>query len=178
MLVQVCVQSLRFLDQTHSQGLVVLQEDNGDRVLPIWIGPSEATAIAIELAHAKFPRPLTHDLLTSVLGGLGGVLQRVVISRVEENTYFAEMVIQRGDQVITIDARPSDSIAVALRTKAQIYAHDGLLEAMSLDASEDPHIVIAEHLESGSCNSEEMAADELKEYLRKLAPEDFGRFTP
>ena len=178
MLVKVCVHSLRFLDQTHSQGLVILRENDGDRVLPIWIGPNEATAIAIELYQEKFPRPLTHDLLASVLGGLGGVLQRVVISRVEENTYFAELIIQRADEVISIDARPSDSIAVALRTQAEIFADDELMEVISFESAEDSTFAIADQADSDVGSPEELAADELKEYLRKLAPEDFGRFTP
>lgn len=175
MLVQVCVQSLT-LDRSSNTPVVILQENEGERVLPIWIGPSEASAIAMELAQIKFSRPLTHDLLASVLGGLGGALQKVVISRVEENAYFAEMIIRRNGEVISVDARPSDSIAVALRLEAKIFAHDELLERTAIEVSED-------HPGSGSdvlSEDEEtaMAAEELKEYLRKLAPEDFGRFTP
>ena len=175
MLVQVSVQSLT-LDRSSNTPVVILQENEGERVLPIWIGPSEASAIAMELAQIKFSRPLTHDLLASVLGGLGGALQKVVISRVEQNAYFAEMIIRRNGEVISIDARPSDSIAVALRLEAKIFAHDELLEPSAIKVSED-------HPGSGSdvlSEDEEtaMAAEELKEYLRKLAPEDFGRFTP
>jgi bifunctional DNase/RNase len=177
-LVKACVQSLRFLDQSHSRGLVVLQEDDGDRVLPIFIGPSEATAIAIELYQEKFPRPLTHDLLASVLGRLGGVLQKVVINRVEEDTYFAELIIQRDGDIISIDARPSDSIALALRTQAEIFVDDELIGLMSIETSEDVPFVNPDQMESRVESSEELAADDLKEYLRKLAPEDFGRFTP
>ncbi len=119
MLVQVSVQSLR-LDRASRTPVVILQENDGERVLPIWIGPSEAGAIASELADMKYPRPLTHDLLASVVGGLGGALQKVIISRVEENTYFAEMIIRRNGEVISVDARPSDSIAVALRLQARV----------------------------------------------------------
>jgi len=157
---------------------VVLQEDDGDRVLPIFIGPSEATAIAIELYQEKFPRPLTHDLLASVLGRLGGVLQKVVINRVEEDTYFAELIIQRDGDIISIDARPSDSIALALRTQAEIFVDDELIGLMSIETSEDVPFVNPDQMESRVESSEELAADDLKEYLRKLAPEDFGRFTP
>ena len=95
MLVQVSVQSLG-LDRASNTPVVILQENDGDRVLPRWIGPGEASAIAMEMADMKFSRPLTHDLLASVVGGLGGALQKVVISRVEENTYFAEMIIRRN----------------------------------------------------------------------------------
>jgi len=174
-LVQVCVQSLG-LDRSSNTPVVILQENEGERVLPIWIGPGEASAIAMELAQIKFSRPLTHDLLASVLGGLGGALQKVVISRVKENTYFAEMIIRRNGEVISVDARPSDSIAVALRLEAKIFAHDELFKRTAIEVSEDHPGSRSDVLSEDEGTV--MAAEELKEYLRKLAPEDFGRFTP
>ncbi len=177
MLVQVCVQSLG-LDRASNAPVVILQESDGERVLPIWIGPGEASAIAMELARMKFSRPLTHDLLVSVLGGLGGALQKVIISRLEENTYFAEMIIRRNGEVISIDARPSDSIAVALRMEAQIFALEELLERTSIEVSEEQSVVELELSEPELKSDQELAAEQLKDYLRKLAPEDFGRFTP
>ena len=175
MLVQVSVQSLG-LDRTSNMPVVILQEHDGERVLPIWIGPGEASAIAMELAEMKFSRPLTHDLLASVVSGLGGALQKVIISRVEENTYFAEMIIRRNGEVISVDARPSDSIAVALRLQADIFALEALLERTPLEVQEEAMSGESPILEGES--DTEMAAEELKEHLRKLAPEDFGRFTP
>ena len=174
LLVQVSVQSLG-LDRASNTPVVILQEHGGERVLPIWIGPGEASAIAMELADMKFSRPLTHDLLASVVGGLGGALHKVIISRVEENTYFAEMIIRRNGEVISVDARPSDSIAVALRLQADIFADEALLERTPLESPGEPtgELPVLE----GEPDTE-MAAEELKEYLRKLAPEDFGRFTP
>ncbi len=130
----------------------------------------------MELADMKFARPLTHDLLASVVGGLGGALQKVIVSRVEANTYFAEMIIRRNGEVISVDARPSDSIAVALRLQADIFADEALLERRILDTSGEQSI--GEPLVPEGESDTEMAAEELKEYLRKLAPEDFGRFTP
>ena len=177
MLVQVCVQSLG-LDRSSNAPVVILQEQDGERVLPIWIGPGEATAIAMELAHMKFARPLTHDLLAAVLGGLGGALKKVVISRLESNTYFAELIIWRNGEVISIDARPSDSIAVALRTEAEIFADDELLERRSIETSGDSSGAGAEERESKPRPDQALAAEKLEEYLRKLGPEDFGRFTP
>src|SRR5205814_1315812 len=102
------------LDRTTNTPVVILQEQEGERVLPIWIGPAEASAIAMELAGVKFARPLTHDLLKQVILGLGADLRKVIITQVKDNTYYAELHIYRGDAVIQIDARPSDSIAVAL----------------------------------------------------------------
>ena len=96
------------LDKTSNTPVVILQESDGERVLPIWIGPGEASAIAMELAGMKFSRPLTHDLFTSVLRGLGSELQRVLITKVVENTYHAELILKRNGDMISLDARPSD----------------------------------------------------------------------
>ena len=174
MLIEVKVQSLG-LDRTSNTPVVILEEVGGERVLPIWIGPSEASAIAMQLADMKFARPLTHDLLVSLMSGLGGGLDRVLITRVKENTYFAEMVIHRNGDVISVDARPSDSIAVALRARARIFASDELLEDTRVEITEDEAVTFSEESvdEVGG-----ISPDELKEYLRRMNPEDFGRFSP
>jgi bifunctional DNase/RNase len=175
-LVEVRVQSLG-LDRTNNNPVVILQEHEGERVLPIWIGPGEASAIAMQLADWSFSRPLTHDLLVSVLGGLGGTLERVIITEVVENTYFAEMIIQRNGGVISVDARPSDSIAVALRMEAKIFAEEGLLERATVEIAEEESVSL-EPQGLGEGEAPEAKSEDLKDYLRKLNPEDFGRFTP
>jgi uncharacterized protein len=175
-LVEVRVQSLG-LDRSSNTPVVILEELGGERVLPIWIGPGEASAIAMQLADMEFSRPLTHDLLVAVLNGLGGSLRKVIITRVEKNTYYAELIIHRDGEVISVDARPSDSIAVALRTEARIFAQDELLERASIEISEEEHTV-APPTPKREAPSETMDAEQLKEYLRRLNPEDFGRFTP
>ncbi|MBI4544899.1 MAG: bifunctional nuclease family protein [Gemmatimonadetes bacterium] len=177
---EVKVQSLG-LDRASNTPVVILQEKSGNRVLPIWIGPGEASAIAMELAGMKFSRPLTHDLFASVIVGLGGALQRVVISRVVENTYYAELIIQRGAELFSVDARPSDSIAIALRMQAAIFTSDELLEntAIEITDAEAAEFAEPEEAEGGKAGgSEGLRAEELKNYLRRLNPEDFGRFTP
>ncbi|MDE0081962.1 MAG: bifunctional nuclease family protein [Gammaproteobacteria bacterium] len=179
MLVEVKVRSLG-LDRTSNTPVLILQEAGGERVLPIWIGPGEASAIAMQLADMKFSRPLTHDLLASVVSGLGGRLRRVVITRVTDSTYYAELLIERGGDRISVDARPSDSIAVALRADAQIFADDALLDRASIeiatgDDSFKPGGSPTPAPEQGAPFS---SADELNEYLRRLNPEDFGRFSP
>ena len=155
------------LDRATNTPVVILQEKEGERVLPIWIGPAEASAIARELAGVKFSRPLTHDLVKQIVVGLGADLQRVVISQVKENTYYGELHLHRDDHVIQIDARPSDSIAVALRLKAPIFTQDGLLELTSIDTVE-PMLP----------DTDAMDPESLKSYLENLDPEDFGKFTP
>jgi bifunctional DNase/RNase len=174
-LVEVKVQSLG-LDRTTNTPVVILQETDGDRVLPIWIGPGEASAIAMQLADWSFSRPLTHDLLVSVLKGLGGTLDRVVISRVVDNTYFAELILHRGEEILSVDARPSDSVAIALRVKAAIFADETLLENVSVEVAEEESVSLDP--QSGEPLDPGRTAENLKDYLRKLNPEDFGRFTP
>jgi bifunctional DNase/RNase len=155
------------LDRTNNSPVVVLQEEDGRRVLPIWIGPAEASAIAMQLGGVKFARPLTHDLLKQVIVGLGGQLRKVVISAVKDSTYFAELHIHRDDHdVFQVDARPSDSIALALRLHAPIFAAETLLDLVSPDAIETPP------------DGEALDADSLKTYLQNMDPEDFGKFTP
>lgn len=156
------------LDKNTNTPVVILQEKEGERVLPIWIGPAEASAIAMELAGVKFARPLTHDLLKQIIVGLGADLRRVLITQVKDNTYFAELHVHREDHVVQIDARPSDSIAVALRLKAPIFTDDHLLELTTIDTVEP-----MDKEEGGPLD-----ADALKTYLENLDPEDFGKFTP
>ena len=152
----------------------MLKELSGERVLPIWIGPGEASAIATELAAMEFARPLTHDLLCTVMKQLGGSLQRVIISRVEDSTYYAELSVLKNGEIISLDARPSDSIAIALRSDTQIFAHEELLEVAGHPSAGDFKSAGNET----STSPPSMGPDELEEHLRRLNPEDFGRFTP
>lgn len=178
MLVEVRVQSLA-LDRSTSTPVVILQEIAGERVLPIWIGPGEASAIAMQLAEMEFSRPLTHDLLCSVLRELGGALQKVIITKVKESTYYAELIVSRNGDVISLDARPSDSIAVALRVDARIFADEDLLEEATIEIADeetvaDMNIDFYERTDPDVV----MGPEELQEHLRRLNPEDFGRFVP
>jgi hypothetical protein len=157
------------LDRTTNTPVVILQEQQGERVLPIWIGPAEASAIAMELAGVRFARPLTHDLLKQIVVGLGAELRKVIVTRVQDNTYYAELHIYRGDQIVQVDARPSDSIALALRLKAPIFTSEGLLELTTVDTGDGGT--------SGGTPAP-LDPDALKTYLQNLDPEDFGKFTP
>ncbi|MDP2479872.1 MAG: bifunctional nuclease family protein [Candidatus Palauibacterales bacterium] len=177
------------LDKASNTPVVILKEKEGDRVLPIWIGPGEASAIAMKLAGIQFSRPLTHDLLSTVVRGLGSELVRVLITKVVENTYYASLIFRRDGELISIDSRPSDSIALALRAEAPIFADEDLLELTALEIEEadfEPGEGEAEFLGTGGqiAESETTGAEEgprgegLREYLKGLNPEDFGRFTP
>ena len=167
-MIEVQVESLG-LDRTSNTPVVILKEVGAERVLPIWIGPSEASAIAMQLGGMAFQRPLTHDLLVSVLGGLGGSLKRVLITRVEDSTYFAELIIEVEGRLVSVDARPSDSIAIALRADARIFAETDLLEP-------SPSTTVAEEPREGGEDECGVRGAELEEHLRRLRPEDLGRF--
>lgn len=172
------------LDRSSGAPVVILREKDGERILPIWIGPGEASAIAMELAGVQFARPLTHDLFNAVVRGLGSAFVRVLITKVVENTYYASLVFRRNGEFISIDSRPSDSIALALRAEAPIYADDRLLEdaPFGIDA-DDLEPSAAEDAEDaperGSGRDEAGRAEKgLSDYLKGLDPEDFGRFEP
>lgn len=158
------------LDHSSNSYVVILQEKGGSRLLPIWIGQSEAESIVIEMNKLKRERPLTHDLCKNLIIAMGGTLRRVHITRVENRTFFAELHIARSTGALTIDARPSDSIAIALRFAAPIFAQENLLTALLLDDLQETEPIV----ESG----EEMNAEQLKQYLENLRPEDFGKFHP
>src|SRR5205085_2264091 len=103
------------LDSASNSYVVVLQEKDGLRLLPIWIGQPEAESIVLHMHNVKRTRPLTHDLLRSLIVGMGAQLRRVHITHVEDRTYYAELQLQRDETLVKIDARPSDSIAIAVR---------------------------------------------------------------
>jgi bifunctional DNase/RNase len=151
------------LDRATNTPVVVLQEEEGERTLPIWIGAPEANAIALELQGVKPERPLTHDLMKLLVAGLGGELRRVVISSLRENTYLAELLIYRGAEVFEVDARPSDSIALALRMHAPIFSNDDLLDRTAKSDETPPTEPATD-------------PDALKRFLEKLDPQDLGRF--
>jgi hypothetical protein len=160
MVVEVKVSGLAFDPRVKSH-VVVLKETEGDRVLPIWIGANEAQAIARELAGQRFQRPLTHDLVATLIEGLKARVTRVVIADLRDNTFFANLIVERPPEVLSVDARPSDSIAVALRCKAPIFVDDRLLEHQTQPEK-----------------SEAERAEELRRYLENLDPEDFGKYSP
>jgi len=166
-LVEVVVWTLA-VDQKNRVPVVILKDAAGERKLPIWIGPQEASVIAMELAGRKFQRPLTHDLLKSVLKGLGTRVRRVEICDLLDNTFYAKIFLDHGGEILCIDARPSDSIALALKAKARIYVEAKLfsseLDNLLLETSE------------AADASDEQRAEDLKEFIERLDPKDFGKF--
>jgi uncharacterized protein len=171
------------LDSATNSYVVVLQERGGTRLLPIWIGQPEAESIVRHMHSVKNVRPLTHDLVRNLILGMGAQLRRVQITRVEKSTYFAELHIQRGDTLVHVDARPSDSIAIALRLSSPIFAAEELLvepaeEEEEEEQSEVPGVGESEGPDLPDSDESELSAEQLKAYLENLRPEDFGKFNP
>ncbi|MBV9879106.1 MAG: bifunctional nuclease family protein [Gemmatirosa sp.] len=167
------------LDSSTNTYVVILQEKDGARLLPIWIGQPEAESIVMQMNKAKRERPLTHDLCKSLILGLGGALRRVHITKVQQRTYFAELHLSGKAGEVQIDARPSDSIAVALRLDAPIFVQESLLTTPGDESTDDAD-------ESGyssppatpepSDRADPLTVEQLKAYLESLRPEDFGKF--
>ena len=172
-MVEVAVARLA-IDGGSNTHVVILREKGGERLLPIWIGSAEADSILLEINNVHKERPLTHDLCKSLIAGLGGELRRVQITRVAKGTYFAELHIVRGDTVVRVDARPSDSIAVALRFPAPIFAEESLLVNVNDVETSSSEPVIPEPLSPQS--TDDMTVEQLQRYLSNLRPEDFGKF--
>jgi bifunctional DNase/RNase len=116
------------IHETSDQQVIILKEADGERTFPIMIGIFEAMAIDRRVKNVKPPRPLTHDLLNSLISSLGGVLERIVINDLRDNTFFAKLIIRRDGQEIEVDARPSDAVALAAQDNTPIYVEESVLE--------------------------------------------------
>ena len=127
MMLQVTVDSVR-ASLMSPQRLVVLRTADGDRYLPIWIGGFEADAIAIELQGLDTPRPMSHDLLRAAIASLGGTVSHLVIHDLQHDTFFASVILDQGGREVRLDARPSDSVALAVRAKAPIFVDSAVLD--------------------------------------------------
>ncbi|MGA8571585.1 MAG: bifunctional nuclease family protein [Desulfobaccales bacterium] len=152
------------IDPFTNSPIMILKDVASDKAVPIWIGLLEATAIASELENIKFSRPMTHDLLKNIMELMETQVSKVEVCDLRDNTYFALIYLSRGGSVVTIDARPSDAIAIALRTKAPIFVAEVVIQkARRVDLSA----------------KEAITSDDAKkwtEILESLDPEDFGKY--
>ena len=163
------VQVARIGVEASSQAYVVmLQEKDGERVLPIWIGKPEAEAIAAHVNGVPHDRPMTHDLAASLIAGLGALLRRVQVVRVVKGTFHGELHLTRAGAPTVVDARPSDAIAIAVRLNAPIFVAEQLFDDED-DAGPPP---------APPSDDDQLSPEELKRRLTQLRPEDFGRFIP
>jgi bifunctional DNase/RNase len=150
------------LDPVSNMPIIILRDEEDKRSLPIWVGIFEANAIALELEKIPTPRPLTHDLIKNILETMEARLLKIVVTDLRENTFFAELHLQVGDGEVTVDSRPSDAIALALRAAAPIYVDEEVVrKAKSLEVTKESEPVKPDDPER------------LREWLENIKPEDF-----
>ena len=152
------------LDPVTKTPIVILRDPDNKLNLPIWIGLLEATAMATELEGIKMARPMTHDLLRSLINELGAVVEWVEVTELKDNTYYAVIYLRVNDRQLTLDSRPSDAISLALRTKSPIYVAKKVLEASS---------VLQQMEEGKEQNLSNVSRDKWAEILEKMSSEDF-----
>jgi bifunctional DNase/RNase len=148
-------------DIVGKQPIVLLKTAEGNKFLPIWIGHPEAAAILMKLQGASTPRPMTHDLVTSMLGELDAQVVRITVTELRENTFHASITIQQNGTEIEVDSRPSDAIALAVRAEAPIYADDRVIEESAIE------------FEGEEVNEEEIV-DEFRRFLDHVTPDEFA----
>jgi bifunctional DNase/RNase len=148
------------MDPVTNMPIVILKDVSGDAVLPIWVGIYEANAIALEIEKVTTPRPMTHDLIKNVLTGLDARVHKVVVNDLREDTFFAVIWMEQAGRVISVDSRPSDALALALRLDCPIFVEDQVLKSSKLASSV----------------SDRVSNDELRKWLENLNDEDLGRY--
>jgi uncharacterized protein len=149
------------LDPASNIPIVILRDTESQLFLPIWIGVFEANAIALRIEGVEPPRPMTHDLLRLVLEQLGATVEKIVISDLRESTFFALIHLRQGEQPVAVDARPSDAIALALRTEAPIFVLRSVLEKA----------------QAADLTAESSDEEKLKKWLEDISPDELGKWT-
>ena len=153
------------LDPMSNMPIIILRDEDDKRSLPIWVGIFEANAIALELEKIATPRPMTHDLIKNILEAIDARVLKVVVTDLKDNTFFAVLHLQVGETEYTVDSRPSDAIALALRVAAPIYVDEDVVrKAKSIEVTKEGETVKADDPER------------LREWLENIKPEDFGKF--
>ena len=148
------------VDPITNMPIVILRDKDGQKVLPIWVGIFEANAIALQIENISTPRPMTHDLLRNVIQDLKASVQKVVVCDLQENTFYALIYLSLNGDTLAVDARPSDAIALALRTRAPIFVEDTVIDnAKTVDFA-----------------SEKTDSDRLQKWLESLDPDDLGKY--
>jgi uncharacterized protein len=154
------------LDPLSNMPMIILRDEAEKRSLPIWVGLFEANAIALELEKISTPRPMTHDLIKNILESLDARVQKVVVNDLRENTFYAVLYLRLGNADITVDSRPSDAIALALRVGAPIFVEEDVVDKART-------VEVAKETEIGTGKGDDQA--KIKEWLESLKPGDFDR---
>ena len=148
------------MDPVTNMPIVVLKDVGGQAILPIWVGVYEANAIALEIEKVQTPRPMTHDLLKNVLLGLEVRVQKIIVSELKDDTFYALICVERGGELMTIDSRPSDALALALRMDCPIFVNDQVLKNSKVS----------------SAINERTTNEQLRSWLEGLSDDDLGRY--
>jgi hypothetical protein len=157
------------------QRVVILKEKSSDRYLPIWIGPAEADAIAVQLQEVPLARPLTHDLLRSVIDTLGGTVNHVLVNDLSNDTFYARIVLDVNGGALEIDSRPSDAIALAVRAKVPIFADESVLDKAGVLLDKEGETVVASD-RLGKVDPEEIEKmSAFKDFIESLDLDDFDK---
>jgi bifunctional DNase/RNase len=170
-MVEMTIHSIQVSVTTHQQ-VVLLKEEHANRYLPIWIGPAEAKAIAIKLENIEIPRPLTHDLLQSVIVALGASINSVVVSELLDNTFYARLSLSVDDMQFEVDSRPSDALALAIRAGVPIYAEESVLDEAGFVLDEETGTPVSE---GKGDEQEEKGLSAYKDFINTLDLEDFNK---
>lgn len=174
---ELSIESIR-LSLMNYQRVVILREKDADRYLPIWIGPAEADAIAVRLQDVSVARPLTHDLLKNTIELLGGRVSHIIVSDLSNDTFFARIMLEVNGQIIEIDSRPSDAIALAVRTEAPIYADESVLDRAGVVLDEEGQPQSASELEGAGKPTDPAELERLgafKDFIDGLDLSDFDQ---
>ena len=148
------------MDPVTNVPIVILKGSDGNTLLPIWVGVYEANAIALEIEKVATPRPMTHDLLRNILQGLGCLVRKVVVSQLKDDTFYAVIWLMQDGKLISVDSRPSDALALALRTDSPIYVDEEVIK----------------NSKATSTKQDKLNDDELKRWLENLGDEDLGKY--
>jgi len=168
-MVEMTIDSIR-VSLMNYQRVVILKEKGADRYLPIWIGPAEADAIAVKLQNVELSRPLTHDLLQSVISTLGASVEYIVVSGLKEDTFYARLALSIDGGALDIDSRPSDALALAVRVRAPIYAEESVLEKAGIILDEETG------KPEGKVDEQELKGlSAYKDFINTLDLEDFKK---
>ena len=172
-MVEMTIESIR-VSLMNYQRVVILKEKSSDRYLPIWIGPAEADAIAVQLQDVSVPRPLTHDLLRSVIDTLGATVSHVLVNDLSNDTFYARIVLDVNGGPLEIDSRPSDAIALAVRAKVPIFADEMVLDKAGVLLEKDGET--AERLDRVKIDPEELEKmSAFKDFIESLDLDDFDK---
>lgn len=174
-MIEVFVESIR-VNMTNYKRVVMLKEKTAPRYLPIWIGHFEADAIAIPMQNVPVSRPLTHDLLGSVIQSLSAKLTQVVINQLADETFYAKLILDANGRHVEIDSRPSDAIALAIRTKVPIYVDESVLDQAGMVFESDSEGADAEKSEAVTIDEEKLSV--FKEFIETLDIDDLGKGGP